>query len=870
MGWGRFFRRGWWDEERARELEAHLEIETDENIARGMSPAAARMAARRKLGDPGRVREEIYVMNSLPVLDTLWQDVRYGARQFARSPGFAAVAILTLAVGIGGVTIIYSVVRNILLDPFPYAKSDRMVDVVVRDTASGRFRGGLSGSEFLDFQEQSAVFEDVIGTVSARPMTLWVNGGTELVGVAGVTPNTFAFLGVPALLGRGLLEADGRPNAPPVAVLSHRAWVAHFGSAPGVVGRTVSLDRQARTIVGVMPPRFTWHVADFWVPTPLRRGGDQAPGGGHWFQAHLKRGVSTEQAEAELNVIAARRARQHPDEYPKQFRIAVITVIDWVVGRFRGVLYTLFAAVALLLLIACCNVANMLLARAGARERELTVRAALGASRRRLVRQMLVESLLLALAGGVAGCAVAYWGLAGVAHFLPQQNVPYEVVLRMDGHALLFSLLTACATAVLFGLLPAWHGARRNLVRGLKEASKGTTTAAGRGWVRNGLVVVEVALSMVLLLGAGFLMRSFVTLVQADRGFEPSNIVLAGVHFPEGSHPTPDDRSRYYDEATRRIRLLPGLVEAGRASGALGGRDSEIEPLGEARSAPRPGQFTLCTEGYLRVFGLAPLRGRLLTAADVAAARRVAVVDERLVAEHFPGKDPIGRHIRIPGVAALADAPADATFEIVGVVRSIRIFREAAPSQAYLPSSIASPERMWLAARISGDSATMLGGLRRTLRALDPNVAVTAAFELGGEIQESHAQQRFVVLILGAFAVLGLLLVAVGVYGVMAYAVSLRTPELAVRMALGADRPQLLRTVLGSGSRVLTAGVVVGALASLGTNRLLADMAWSTGPYDPVTMALAAAVSLGVGLAACLVPALRAARVDPMVTLRQE
>lgn len=874
MGWRRFFRRDWWDEERARELQSHLDIETDDNIALGMSPAAAREAARLKLGDAGRIREEIYAMNTLPVVESLWQDARYGIRQLARNPGFTAVAVLTLAIGIGGVTIIYSVIRNILLDPFPYANSERMVDLIVLDTATGRRRGALRADEFLDYQEQSRSFEAVIGTPGAGSMTMAVDEGVEDVGVAPVTPNTFAFLGVPALIGRGVLPSDGRPNAPPIAVLSHKAWVAHFGSDPAAVGRAVIFDGQPRTIVGVMPPRFTWHTADAWIPGPLRRSHDgSSTRDGYWFQARLKRGVSVAQAEAEMNVIAARRARLHRDQYPEKFRIWVPTVIDWVVGRFRGVLYTLFGAVGLLLLIACCNVANMLLARASARERELTLRAALGAGRARLVRQMLVESLLLALAGGAAGSALAYWGLALVALFLPQQNVPYEVTLRFEPAALVFSLVTACATTLVFGLLPALHGAKRELVRGLKKGARGSAGLTGRGWVRSSLVIAEVAISMVLLLGAGLLMRGFVSLVRTDLGIDPSHLVMARVSFPKNTYTTDAERFRYYEEAVRRLKALPGVTGAAEASDLLGGLSGPLARLGGPSADARAGVVTLCTEGYLPVLGLSPLRGRLLTGADIRGARRVAVVDQRLASALFPDADPIGQRIEARRLSEPPASLSDPTFEIVGIVRTTlnNGFREQPVPQAYVPSTMTAAVHRWFVLKTTtAVPEAIRDEVRKTLREVDPNVPGARVFSVEELVQESFAQRRFTVLILAAFAGIGLVLVAVGVYGVMSYTITRRMPELALRLALGASRSRLLWSVVGSGGRPLALGLAVGAAASVGTNRLLADQAWNTSPSDPVTLVAAVAISLLIGLAACLAPAARVTRMDPMATLRQD
>jgi putative ABC transport system permease protein len=873
MGWRRFVRRGWWDDERARELQAYLDIETDEHMARGLSREAARHAAQRKLGNPTRIREEIYAMNTIGLVDTLWQDLRYSARVFGRNPGFTAVAVLTLALGIGGATVIYSVIRNVLLDPFPYTDSSRMVDLLVRDTASGGRSGALRPSELLDYREQSDVFEDVIGTISATVMTLSAREGAELLAVSQVTPNAFGFLGVPALAGRAILTSDGRLDAPPIAVLSHKAWVSHFGSAPDVVGRTIMLDGAARTIVGVMPPRFTWHVADVWVPRPLRRDDPEPETAQFWFQARLKPGTTIEQAEAQMNVIASRRAREHPDQYPKQFHVSVVTVIDFVVGRFRGVLYMLFAAVGLLLLIACCNVANMLLARATARERELTLRAALGASRARLMRQLMIENLFLAFAAAATGCVLAYGGIKAVAYFLPQQGVPYEVELRLDSPALLFSLATAAATALIFGLLPAWHGARRDLVQGLKDAGKGTGTSFRHGWVRNGLIVGEVAISIVLLLGAGLLMRSFIGVVQTDLGFTPSNIALMRVRFPDGTYTTAPERLRYYREAVDRIRSLPGVIAVGQTSDwPLGGWSTEIERPGLPKLGPNDARFALCSEDYLHVLELGAIRGRLLSPADLSGAHKVAVVSQALVARYFGAEDPIGKSIRLTRLATVPDPVLDPTFEIVGVVKDVRNRgpQEEPVPAAYVPLTVTGSGRRLFVIRTAADPALLLHSLRHELRSIDRSVAVPDGIVLEAELRSMFAQPRFSLVILSAFAVTGLLLVAAGVYGVMAYVVSRRTQEIAIRMALGADRPQLLRGVLGSGAQLLGAGIAVGIVASIGTNRLLADQIGHTSPYDPFTMAGEVGVIVAVGLAACMLPALRAARVDPMAALRHE
>ncbi len=813
-------------------------------------------------------------MNTIGVIDRLWQDLRYGARVFGRSPGFTAAAVVTLALGIGGVTIIYSVIRNILLDPFPYADSRRMVDLLIRDTAKPDWlRGAMTADEFLDYQEQSEVFDGIIATIPSTPMMMPAPEGVIALGVSQVSPNTFDFLGVDALIGRGIQESDGAHGAPPVAVLSHEAWLTEFGGDAGVIGRAITINDTARTIVGVMPPRFTWHVADVWIPRVLRRGDADAETRQFWFQARLKPGVTVDEAGAHMDVIAARRKAHYPDDYPPQFRMSVITVIDWVVGKFRTVLYTLFGAVGLLLLIACCNVANMLLARATAREREFLLRAALGAGRGRLMAQLMMESLLLALAGAALGCLLAYGGVQAVAAFLPRQGVAYEVVLRLDRWALLFSVATAVATAFVFGLVPAWHSARRDVAQGLKSSGKGNDGGPSLGWVRNGLVIGEVGLSLVLLLGAGSLMREFLTMVRTDFGFSPGGLLAAGVRLPQPA----------FEATATREQDLPGGGSAPRRraghrrrlvhvqSPAQRDRDRDRTPRRRTRRAAR-WRLILCGADYLAVVGAPMVRGRLLTPADIASARHVAVVNESLATRFFGDGDPVGQPIRLARLAELPQDAIDPVFEIVGVVRDVRN-RGLNPTEpaAFVPSSVTSGfgSRI-LMVRAAGDAALAVEPLRRALRGVDRRVPVTEIQTMDYMLRQRFAQPRFSLIIFAVFAAVGLLLVAVGVYGVMAYVVSQRTREIAIRMALGADQPAMIRAVLRTGALLLAVGVAIGLAVGASTTRLLPATSPEPHAFDPVIGVTAVAVIVVMGLAACLVPALRASRVDPMTALRHE
>jgi putative ABC transport system permease protein len=700
-----------------------------------------------------------------------------------------------------------------------------------------------------------------------------------------VTPNTFAALGVSPLFGRGLVEADASPGAPPVAVLNHDTWATHFGSDPRVVGQAIVLDGTAHTVIGVMPPRFTWNVADVWLPLSLDRSAAEADTQRIWLQAWLKPRATIQQAEAELNVIAARRAVARPDDYPKHFSITVIRVIDWVVGRFRGVLYVLFAAVGLLLVIACANVANMLLARATVRERELTMRAALGANRARLVRQLLIESLLLALAGGVTGSFLALAGIRGLALVLPRQNVPYEVQLRVDAPALAFCLATAVVTTLVFGLLPAWYAGRRDLVQGVKDGGRGSAGGGRHGRLRNGLVVAEIALSMVLLLGAGLLMRGFMTMLRVDLGFSPANLVIAAVTLPHGGASGSEPASAYVQATSAQLRALPGVLAVGAATETpLGGWTQRLERPGRDVHQNDRAELTFCDEAYLHAIGVRIIRGRWLSTRDVATAGQVAVVNQALVTRYFGTDDPLGQLVGLPGLARSVTL-ADPTFEIVGIVSDVRNngfanepapalyvpFRREAPSAAdSAPGDTGRIRVVFLTARTAGDPLPFVEVIKRTLTAIDARAIVLDVSTMENGLARRYAQPRFLVIVLGAFAVTGLLLVAAGLYGLLAYVVSRRTAEIAVRMALGAGRSDILRSVLGSGARLLAVGAIVGAAASLGTNRLLTDWIWEQSPFDPVMMALTVTVITSVGIAACLVPALRAARVEPMHALRHE
>jgi predicted permease len=800
----------------------------------------------------------------------MMQDVRQALRATVRQPAFHLVAMLTLALGIGSVAVVYSVVRQILLDPFPYRDSDRMVDVIVRDARTDRlFRGALSAPEFLDFQEQSDVFEEVLGT-NVVSMHYASDEGADRLAVAFVTPNMFSFLGVQPLAGRAFTAADAAPGAAPIAVMNHRTWLTKFGGEMSVIGRTLTLDGEPRTVVGIMPPRFEWNVGDLWAPSALSRSDPKTPRTERWFQALLKPGVTVAQAEAQMTAIGKRRAALFPDEYPKETRIQVVTVIDWVVGRFRPVLYTLFAAVGLLLVIACCNVANMLLARATVREREMALRIALGASRARLVRQLLIESGVLALGGAVGGVIVAYVGIGLLTVWMPRQNVPWETELRLDRYVLAFALATGVLSTFIFGLFPALQSARRELTSGSGITSRGGTSTRRTTRLRNGLVVAEVTLSVVLLLGAGVLMRSFIKFVQVQLVAAPERLLTAGLGLPP-SYASADQRQAVYQQVLDRIASVANVQSV-----AIGTGNSEM-PLvipGATLDPNARTQARFVSDGLRQTYLLRLIRGRDFTRADVESRRKVTVVNETFVKRYLGSENPLGRTILLPQLAKMQPGPiADPMFEIVGVAQDSlnRGPRDPIVPEAWLPFSHQVGPAAYLTVRTTGDAARMINTVRQQIRAVSRDVALLRpdAFDtiLHRDVQ---AQPRFVLIVLGMFAAAGVVLVALGIYGVLAYTVSQQTREIAIRMAIGGEHRDVLRMVIGAGFRLVGVGVSIGFAVSFLTNRLLQAQLFNTSPQDTATVISVALIIGVVALAACWVPARRALRIEPMTALRQE
>ncbi|MGH8635771.1 MAG: ABC transporter permease [Burkholderiales bacterium] len=806
-------------------------------------------------------------------LDDVARDVRYAVRTLLRAPGFTLAAVATLALGIGAVTIIYSVVHNVVVDPLPYRDADRLVNVFVEDTQSGRVRGTFSFQELVDLRDQSHVFEDVIGTLG-QGMRYQTPDAVELLRAVWVTPNFFEFMALSPLLGRAIDARDGQPGAPAVAVLRYRAWMTYFGGNPGVIGTTVLLNDQPRTIVGVMPQRFTWHGADLWLPSSVDPGAVPAGPPVRNFQARLKRDVSLAQAETQLNAIVERRAREYPKDYPERRRVRVVNVIAYTVGPFSGILYTTLAAVGLLLLIACCNVANMLLARGTTREREVMVRMALGAGRVRIVRQLMVESVLLAAGGAALGCLLASAGIDALVARLPQSPLPGEVDIRLNGPVLAFSLLASCLSAVAFGLMPALYTARRNLVEGgLRNAGR---VAGGRGRLRSVLVVAEIALALVLVLGAGLLMRSFISVMRVDLGFAPERVLMVPLTFPPGRYTTAIEKQRFFRECLERLGALQG-VQAVAATTALPPFDAGVDVTVDLIGTPNTGRpnagVQLVTSDYFQTLGVSIVRGRAFPDSKPGEPPRYAIVNQAFV-RLFPAlRDPVGRQLALAPLTGEADASRHGVFEILGVVGDVRNqgLHEPVQPHVYLPWSGIGPGYPLLLVASRTDPASAIGPIRRELTLIDRSVAAVQPRTLSDTLERSYyAQPRFSLIVLGLFAASGTALVAIGVFSVMAYTVSRRRKEIAVRIALGASGAHIYRSVLRVGAQLLAAGIAVGLLSSVATNRLLTTQLWNVSPHDPVTLIGAVMLVSLVAFIACYIPARRAIRVQPSAALRED
>jgi putative ABC transport system permease protein len=870
------------------EVQAHLQLLADRFVAQGMSQEDAAAAARRQFGNATQLQEERRGLRTLVSLEDLGRDLRYALRSLGRSRAFAAVAIVTLGLGIGASTAIFSVIDNVLLEPFLYKDAGRIVFPQIHGTAQapGEGRQGYSSDELLEIARNNHVFESVIGT-SDDPVVYKHGEGVEYLYGAGLTPGAFEFFGMPALYGRVLEPADYRPGAPPVFVMRYKTWKARFNGDPEVLNKTFVLNGKARTLVGIMPPRFGWYDADFYIPKVARPGvsaGSAAPPPEWFLLGRLKQGVSRAQAAADLTVIARHLAKIYPHDYPAHFRVLIKHIGDSVVGSFESPLYTVLAAVGLLLLIGCANVANLVLARATAREKEFALRAVFGAGRARLVRLLLVENLVLATGGAALGLLIAWGGLKLIVATMPPTLIPSESVIGLNAPVMAFTVVLAALTALIFGLAPALQMTRRDLNDPLRQTGRGVIGGFRAGRMRHTLVVLEVAVSLTLLIGAGLMMRSFVALEEVNLGVRADHVFVTELLLPPNRYKTPAQISRFFQPLLARVKALPGVADATESSTLppYGGGDSKIEMSGKSSVETWHAQVQSVSEGYFRVLRIPFKVGRAFSETEINQARKVAVVNQTFVSRYLHGADPIGRRVKLTGLESLEDPAREAWFEVVGVVADVANqgppqygragLRAPVEPELWVPYTVTGSGLQFLFVRSEQTPIALTHDVQQAVWATDSGVALVGSAALEDVIEQVlYGGPRFALVLMIIFGCVGLILVTVGVYSVLAYATAQKTHEIGIRMALGAERADVLRLVIGTGLRLVGAGVAIGLIVSQLLMRVIQAELWrGVKPYDPLTSAAMALLLLATGVLACWVPARRAARVDPMVALRYE
>src|SRR5262245_41286036 len=794
------------------------------------------------------------------------QDVRFALRLLVKRPGFAAVAILTLALGVGASTSIFSVVEAVLLRPLPFAEPDRLVQLTIRGADGDTYP--LPDTDFIAWREQNQAFSSVAVYDSGAGLALTGEGDAERIIVRNVTDRFFATLGVTPLLGRTFTDGEDKPGAPKAIVLSEAFWQRHYHGDSRAVGRSVVLDGVSHTIVGVMPAAFAFPDKDLdgWrvltMQPPQRRGPFYT-----WAVGRLKPDTTLERARANGAVIADGLKRRYPGQ--NLWSYSLVPLQEQMVGDVRRMLYLVFGAVGFLLLIATANVANLLLARAGSRTREIAVRAAIGAGRGRIVSQLVTESVVLGVLSGLAGLLMAQWGTRALLAIAPA-GIPRLTEVRLNATVFAFAVGVASLCGVLFGLAPALRVAGLPLVEGLKEGGR-TGASAGQRRTQRALVVCEIALALVLSVGAGLMIRSMAALTSVDPGFKPTQLVMFSLRLPGLRYDTPQKISAMYDALRARLEGDPAIRSVGSATSLppdLNSMTDSFTAEGQqtpANQAPPVAPLIFADENYFKTLGVPLVAGRFFDERDVPGGPPVVIVNETLARRYFPGGNAVGRRLKVGG----PERPGNPFMEIVGVVGDVKYSGlNAAPEPAYYLADRQQPFlRRFVLVRTAADPRSALNSIRAAMSALDRDVPVAKLYTIDQLMDESVAAPRFRTTLVAVFAVVGLVLAAIGIYGVMAYTVSERARELGVRLALGATKRDVMRMVLGEAVALAAAGVVLGVIGAVATTRLTAALLFGVTPTDPATFVSIAAVLMAIALAGSYVPARRATGVDPMSTL---
>jgi predicted permease len=882
------FRKRRLEQELNEELRAHLEMLIEENVRRGMSREEARYVALREFGGVEQAKEAYRDQRGLPMFETLIQDLRYGVRMLAKNPSFTAVAVLTLALGIGANSAIFSVIDAVLLRPLPYRDAQRLVQIKETLPLLGPEPANVPAPDVLEFQRQSRSFSSVAGFQSIR-YELSGAGQPQRVAAARVTSELFPALGVAPALGRTFTKEEDRPGSL-LTVLSFQLWQSRFAGQASVIGKRVDLDRKPYLVIGVMPPGFEFPLdsesgqADLWVPmafTPdeLADAGDNFDYG---LIARLKPGATRAQADADVQSIASRILETYPASMRSEINLGAVTISlrEAATGHVKALLWILFGAVGFVLLIACANVANLLLARSVGRQKEIAVRAALGAGRARLARTFIAESLLLALAGGACGLLLAVWGVHLLLALGPA-GLPLAGAIGINTRVLAFTLGVSVLTGVVFGTAPALAVYDSNLSEVLRESARSTTQTVRHHRMGAALVVGETALALMLMIGAGLLVQTFARLRSIDPGFETQHLLTMSLDLPEVKYQRGEDVMSFYQRLLDRLRELPGVqsVGAGTSFPMVNTNWNHIfTPEGYNFGAGERAPFswhTLALGDYFQTSRIPLVRGRYFSEQDHAGSLPVVIVSESIARRYWPGQDPIGKRLRW-GPPQAPPGATDPWLTVVGVVGNVKQ-RELGEQisfltyQPYLQLNDAWAglgRALTFTARASGDPANLASALRASVASLDRELAISHLETVDQAISQSLAPQRFNLVLMAAFAILALLLGSVGLYAVISFSVTQRTHEVGIRMALGARRAEVLKLVVGEGFKLTLIGVAIGEAGALALSRFLESLLYGVRPTDPLTFVGVSLLLLAVALVASYIPARRAMRVDPMVALR--
>ena len=806
-------------------------------------------------------------------------DLRFTVRLFRKSVGFSLVAILSLALGIGASSAIFSLVYAVLLDPYPYRDSDRIIAPTFTERGNSGGRIWYSIPDFLDIQKNSKTLED--GFLTDFRSFVVTGGLPEQIRGLAYSPNAFDFMGVPALLGRTFGPADIPVAAAPpnIGVISYLFWQRHFQGDPGIVGKTVELNHQPYTILGVVPPRYTWNDADIYVPLPMTPDARRTLA----LMARMKPGVSPAAVNAELQVMTERFAKQTPDVYPKEFKMNVQRLNDWLLGKFQGTLLILLAAVGLLLLIACGNVSILLLARAGARAKEMAVRISMGATRGRILRQLLTESVLLSCTGGLIGVLLAYRGVPAIVALMPEYSVPHEAAIQVNWAVVLFTLAVSVLTGILFGMAPAMQLAKDDVQDAMQESGRGLTGNTRTGKIRTTLIVAEVALTMILLVGAGVAIRGFISLTQVKLGYDQNNVLSVFLQLREGEYKTYESRRAHFQKMLEKLKETPGVRNVTATFTAMPPRigwETAFEISGRTKDANDRTRMGLVSDDYFATLRIPVLRGRTFSEAEVLRTAQVAVINEEMARRYWPGGgDPVGRTLQIPelkyaGSPDVFGAPGlETSVEIIGVVGTARNrgLREDPKPAVYVPYTVLQPPGCAYLIRTEGDPHNLVNALREQIRTVDADQTVTQVMTLDEQLaRQERSYPRFSTTLFSIFAGVGLVLAATGLFSVLSYIVTRRTHEFGIRMALGARGADILRLVATMTARLMTAGIVIGLIGSVGLSRVIANYVEGWDPKDPTAFLGVTAVLILAAVAACWLPVRRASSVQPMSALRHE